>query len=451
VSGRGLFSVYLVHDNLNKYVATLSHEGRESFENATKAMEYTGIYFDIAADGKIEIEGYSGFADTSALTYPDILYKGSLDIKSSEVIPNRIASLVKINFDDASSYIESSMRVLSDADYKDYLLNKMMIESHLKINLKENLYSWISDEVVFLQTMPSNLGRTNEFAAILNASDSVLAADNLHFIYKQIKRNSPVKIKTLNYKGYDIDYIAFPGFLKVLMGKSLKKIEKPYITQIDNNVVISNHPQTIKNIIDDFISGNTLKNADTYSDFAGTFSNSTSIWIYVEPTVLYQNLKAFVNDETWQKIQNNKEYITCFEQGGLQIDLAGNLLHFSFKTQYISQLESWKMPFYNPDEMLLMFEYVEPEVSESTDTQTEKDTVPDIFISDFDANKYEEFYDDGILKLTVEVKNGLKNGELKVYYPNGEIKIRGKYKSDKPVGKWKYYSEDGELKKADEY
>lgn len=451
ISNQGLFTVYLVHKNLNKYVAALSPDARETFENATKGMLFSGISFDLNSEGKIDIEGYSGFADTTALTYPDILYKGSKDIVSSKVIPNRIASLVKINFDDAGLYTDKSMKVLGDKDYKDYLLNVMMVEKHLDISLKDNLYSWMDNEILFIQTLPSNLGRANEFAAIINASDSTVASDNLHFIYKKIKRNTPVKIKTVNYKGYEINYIAFPGFLKVLLGKMLKNIEKPYITQIDESVIVSNHPQTIKNIIDDYLAGNTLENSKVYTDFSGWFSDNTSAWIYVEPPVLYQNLKAFVNAETWQKIEKNKEYITCFDQAGIQINTSGNLLHFTLKTQYKTQIDKWEMPFYNSSEMLTLFDYAEPQAEEVLENGVEADTVPDIFISDFDAKKYEEFYDDGTLKLTVEVKNGLKNGSMEFYYPSGKIKIKGNFKKDQPYGKWKYYTEEGEIKKVDEY
>jgi hypothetical protein len=451
IYNQGLFTVCLLHKNLKKYISDLSAEARESFESATKGISYSGISFDIDAKGKIDIEGYSGFDGASQTNFSDILSGGSMNIESSEVIPNRIASMVKINFDDAASFIDNSVKVAGEKEYKSYISNVAMVEKHLKINLNDNFYSWIDKEMIFLQTQPSNLGRSNEFAVVIKASDSTLAADNLHLIYRQIRKNSPVKIKTAKYKGYDIDYIAFPGILKILFGKMLKKIEKPYITQLGEDIIISNHPQTNKNIIDDFLAGNTIYNSKPYSDFSGEFSGNTSVWLYVEPIVLYQNLNSMVNAETWLKIQNNKEYITCFDKVGLQVNTSGNMLHFKFKTQYITRIEEWKMPFYNPGEILSMFDYAEPVVEVSTSAKPEKDTIPDIAISDFDAKKYEEFYDDGSLKLSVELKNGLKHGDLKVYYPSGETKISGRFKNDEPVGKWKYYTEDGDTKKVDEY
>lgn len=451
IINRGLFSVCLLHQNLTKYISELSVEARKSFENSTKGILYTGLSFDISTEGKIEIEGYSAFDDTNTKTYSEILTNGSINLSTAEVVPNRIASLVKINFDNAANFIDNSISIAGEKEYSDYQSKIALIEKHLEININENLFSWVDDEIVLLQTQPSNLGRNNEFAAVLRASDSTLASDNLHFIYKQIRKNSPVRIKSVNYRGYDINYIAFPGFLKVLFGKMLKKIEKPYITQIGENVIVSNHPQTIKNIIDDFLDGNSLDNSGTYSEFLEDFSANTGIWIYTEPVVLYQNLKDLVNAETWKKIQLNKEYITCFDQAGIQVNSTGDMLHFTIKTQYKTQIDNWKMPVYNASEIMSMFEYSAAVVKPDVKPDIEIDTIPEIPVSDFDAKKYEEFFSDGSLKLTVELKSGLKHGELKMYYPSGEIKISGRFKNDQPAGKWKYYSLDGEIKKVDEY
>jgi hypothetical protein len=451
VVNQGLFSVCILHKNLQRFLSGLSLEARESFNNSTKGALFSGLAFDLDKDGVIKIEGYTCFDDDLQSSVSEIFTGGSMKVASAEVIPDRIASMVKINFDDLSDYLEKSMKVAGEKEYKSYLSNVSMVEKMLKINLKENLYSWVDDEIVLLQTQPSNLGKTNEFAAVIRATDSADANENLHLIYKQIKKNTPVKVKSVIYKGYDIDYIAFPGIIKMLFGKMLKKIEKPYITQIGENIIVSNHPQTNKNIIDNYLAGKTLDNSTAYSDFSSGFSGSTSAWIYTEPVVLYQNLKSLVNAVTWQNMQKNKEYITCFDQAGLQVNTSGQMLHFLFKTQYKTRIEEWKMPFYNSSEALSMFEYAEPEVQEEPLTVSEKDTIPEITVSDFDAKKHEEFYDDGTLKLTVGLKSGLKNGDLKVYYPSGKIKIAGRFKNDEPVGKWKYYSEEGDLKKTDEY
>ena len=152
--------------------------------------------------------------------------------------------------------------------------------------------------------MPSD----NEFAVIIRASDIDLAKTNLAFVSKQIAKKSPVKFKDVPYKGYLINYLAVKGFFKLFLGKLFQKLEKPYFTVIDDYVIFSNHPQTIKSIINDYEAGKTLAQFEPFNDFLGKFNTSSSIFVYVQTPVLHTNLKGFVSPATWTRVAENKPY-----------------------------------------------------------------------------------------------------------------------------------------------
>lgn len=448
----GLFSVYIFHNNFTKFMSSFSPHSREKMDNYTKEMMYTGFCFDFSDEGLLSIEGYSSFSDAYDINYLSLMDNGKQELFSAPIIPQRVASLMKINFDDASDFFKNSMKQMGEEDYKEYMENIQKFEKKLKIKLDKNLFSWMDKEIVMVQTQPSNLGRDNEFAVVLHAKDSADATKNLQILWKQIKKNTPIKIKSVNYKGYTIDYIAFPGFIKLLFGKALKKIEKPYFSVLGDNVVLSNHPQTLKNIIDDNLTGNTFEQTQKYYDFDKHFESSTSIYMYFEPPVLYLNMKAFLSKETWSKFQKNKKYITCFSQGGIQLNKEDELLHYILNSQYQPEIDEMKVQYYNVGEIMSLFNIADQsQTNEPKEVTTPADTVPKIIISDLDAKEYEEFYDNGQLKLSVEIKDGLKDGSLKYYHENGEIKIRGEYEDDEPTGKWKYYDEEGNLTKTDKY
>jgi hypothetical protein len=82
------------------------------------------------------------------------------------------------------------MKVLGDKDYKDYLLN-VWCRKHLDISLRDNLYSWWIWNFIFTDLL--EIGRANEFAAVINASDLLHRITCILFI--KIKRNTPVKLK----------------------------------------------------------------------------------------------------------------------------------------------------------------------------------------------------------------------------------------------------------------
>ena len=56
----------------------------------------------------------------------------------------------------------------------------------------------------------------------------------------------------------------------------LSKLDKPYYTIIDGHVIFSNHPQTIKNVIDDYVEENTLGKSIEYYNFSKQFEKNSS-------------------------------------------------------------------------------------------------------------------------------------------------------------------------------
>lgn len=60
-------------------------------------------------------------------------------------------------------------------------------------------------------------------------------------------------------------------------------------------------------------------------------------------------------------------------------------------------------------------------------------------------NIYHEYFENGKLKLEVEIINGLQNGTLKEYYKNGQLHISQDWKMGDPVGDYKLYLDNGKL------
>ena len=328
------------------------------------------------------------------------------------------------------------------------------LERRLKFSINKNILSWMGDEIALVQTQPSNLGRDNEFAVIFSTKNAKDAAENLDYIVKQIKKNTPVRFKDIEYKDYSIKYLSIPGFFKMLFGKVLSRIEKPYFTIINKYVVFSNHPQTLKNLIDDYEQNKTLSESEDYNKFSNYFSKKSNVYIYLQTPVLFTNLKQFVSDAKWNTMKQNKKYITSFPQIGLQFITDGSLMKMNLSAQFEEQVENYVPVNYTFDVHELY-----PEIIPYTDTvpaaqQATPDTSvqqSEIIIKDLDAGKQEEYFDNGQLKYSVGLKNGVKHGQFREYYENGTLKIKGKYKNDHKEGAWKYYNENGDLVKEKKF
>ncbi len=443
ISGKGLFNVYVNYKYFPEFLGTTLGKSIKNIDKLKTELTYSAFSFNITEEGLISLEGYTAVEDSVSSFFTSVLNAGSGPIKSAEIIPSRVASMVKLSFDNASEYYKRYLNDLNKQEHENYIHTLQKIEKKLKISFENNFLSWIDDEIVLLQTKPSNLGRDNEFAVIIKAKNKKDPITNLDYIKKQIKRNSPVKVREVAYNNYLINYISFPGLIKALFGKMLGKIEKPYYTIINEYVIFSNHPQTIKNIIDDYQSGKTLANSVDFYNFTKQFDRKQSAYTYLDIPVLYSNLRQFVSVENWQKLSKNKPYITSFSKAGIQIDRKEDLLHFLMKTKYNETIEDYSVECFDGDSFLSLFA-----ITEQNDQSTENKTEwynPNIIIHDLDDKNSEEFYENGNLKFSVELKHGLKHGTYKEMYPGGSVRIKGKYKNDLQEGIWKLYDEEGNL------
>jgi hypothetical protein len=226
------------------------------------------------------------------------------------------------------------------------------------------------------------------------------------------------------------------GFFKLVLGKFFKGLDKPYYTIIGDYVIMSNHPQTVKSIIDDFKAGRTLKNQEDYNTFLENFDKASNVFVYANMPVLHAALEGFVDTETWASMKTNKDYIICFPHLGFQLKEKDELFEAKFVSLYKDMNEvKQQLAKINTDvSPVNQIQNVLPE--EENDENN---------VEDLDAKVFEEKYPDGSIKSEVALKNGLRNGVYKEYYPNGEVKVKGSYENDMKEGTFKYYDDQGNL------
>ena len=71
----------------------------------------------------------------------------------------------------------------------------------------------------------------------------------------------------MNYKGYEINFMAIKGFFKMFFGGAFEKLDKPYFTIIDDYVIFSNEPSTLRAVVDSFAAKETLSTSEDLSPF----------------------------------------------------------------------------------------------------------------------------------------------------------------------------------------
>lgn len=439
----GFFNMYLQHKYLKDYLNCFTSSNNLDFLNK-EAFFYSGLDISIIEGVIVQATGFTN-VDSNSQTYLKVLQKSGVGKRSvAKIAPKNTSLYLSFSFDDFKTFNSNLEKLQQEnpAEFKMYTDQLAMIEDKLDISVSENIYSWIGSEIALIHFNTELSKNKKDIAAIIKADDIDDAKENLQLILSKIKENTPLKYKQINYRGYPINFFDLKGFFKMLAGNMFSKMEKPYFTIIDDFIVFSTSPNTIKEIINNHLIGYTLESSEKFDDFNYHFEKKSSVFAYVNTPNSYKDLLSLVDSKTRRELQKNKPYITCFSQIGMQLIASDELFetNISFIFENPKNIETSIKKDKELREKLLL--ELAP-YKDSTDTQNSTSffKLPPIDPSDLSAKSYKEYYKNGKLKFEVDLDDGLKDGSYKSYYENGNIKVKGHYKNDKQSGTWKAYDE----------
>ncbi len=452
VAGSDLFRLYVQYSYLDDYMYYFVNEPNTTIKELSKTLKYSGFSFDLKKENTIFATGFTNTNEATQSYLKALQNSGIGPHKAAEIAPKRTALYLSFGFDSFKEFYKNfeEIKKQNPKTFKSYQDNLDKIQNYLDINLQKDFISWMDDEIAVLHMDASVKQATKSETALVIKTNSISnAKKRIAHVLKQIKKKTPVKFKNITYKEHDINYLSIKGFFKIFLGSYFKEFDKPYFTFIDDYVVFSNHPATLKRIIDDYETENTLQKAKDYQEFISNFDRKSSVFVYINTPTLYKNLIAMADKNTKLKIKKNKDYIICFPQIGFQLIPYSNLFETKLIINYqdpeivqskaqfkeIATVKQFDITDYNPV----------PENTLVKTDETELFRPKPIVLNNLDAAIYQKKYANGKNQVYVKINDGKPNGRYKEYYPNGELKLSGKFKKGKQTGVWKAYSANGKL------
>ncbi len=445
----GLFKLFIHYKYLNKYLSCFSNKvNSDILKTIGNTWLYSGFDVGLKESTIIQAEGFTNF-DLSSESYLRALQKSGKGKRSiAKIAPKNTALYLSFAFDSFDEFHENfeTIKEENQDSFKAYTEQVTDIENRLDINLKEHVFSWIGNEIALLHINDAISKKQKDVAVVLKTNSINKAKENLDFILTKIKEKTPLKFKQINYKNQTINFLDLKGFFKMLAGDLFSKMEKPYFTIIDDYVIFSNSPNTLKEIINTQLIGYTLASSKKFLDFNDQFDEKSSLFAYINTPYIYDDLLSFTDRKTRRQIHKNKEYLISFSQIGLQLISRGSHFENYLAIAYENPVEIDKQLRSNRDLKRDLLKKLVKENDTASVTMT-KETffkIPEIFPNDLSASEFIKKHDNGTIKFEVELKNGLKHGDYSEYYKNGNLKITGKYKKGVQVGTWKAYREKDE-------
>lgn len=444
VGHEDLFRMYVQYNYLDDYVKRFTDKPSNWVKRVSENFLFSGFYFDLDKNSTLVANGFTNISSVNE-NYLEALQKsGTAERTVPLIAPKRTALYISYGFDSFAEFYKNFEMVQQNdpKQFENYQAGIEKVEKFLKIDVKENFVSWIGDEVALLQIQSHISKGKNDMALVLKANDVEKAQANLDFVLEQIRKKTPVKFKAVNYKEHEINFLSIKGFFKILLGNRFEEFDKPYFTQIEDYVIFSDNPNTLKSIIDDVVAGETLSTSEEFRKFNDRFESESAVFVYSNIPVLYNNMYALADATTKQKLRKNKDFIICFPQVGFQLTPEDNLFENRLVLSYQDVEEVKKNAQFEDKVQIPNPNTQNPDSTQITDAVFD---LRPIYPTDLNAKSFSRNYPNGSLRFEVDLKDGLKHGRYTEYYSDGTEKITGRFRNDEQVGTWRYYNVEGKM------
>jgi len=424
IDNNSLFNLYINFSQLNNFINCFSTSNNDLVKSLSQTL-ILGAFNVKLEDLSINLSGGIAINDT----IPSY-FKALSEIKggkqySSSIVSNKSALYISLCFKNFKDFYEKLLTTFNTTDTsrsQNYNLSVKKVEKILKVNLEDDFFSWIGNEIAFIKLQPSANAREEDALAIFHTNDIEKAKSGLGHIMKQTKRRTLglLKFDETEYKGYYIHYFNFSGLLKLFFGKLFSSIERPYFTYINNFVVFSNTPSSIMDLIDDYEVGNVLEKDESYLNFRKLFEPELNVFSYVQMSKIYSHLYYYSLPAKKQSIKDNKDVILSFTKIGLSL---------------ISKEKTFKTN--------LIVSFNESAAGDKELEDIEK-AAEDLYLNEImDSSKYE---------IVIEDKYYSNDGTVKIYFPDSKIlQLEGRVENGKLSGIWRRYYESGKPESSVNY
>lgn len=337
-SRRGIYNLYLNYSVVDQFMKAYSAEVPEMLEGLEEILSFSGFDFTLD-DEQIVLSGYTKQMDSVASFLGIFKDVGQGRVLADEILPPNTAMFTSLGFGEFTDFYEQLTGFyakVNPEELEDMEKRKRQTEKLFKINFEEDFFSWMEDEVVTAIVPANESGSEYWYYAMLHYDDYDLAQEKLRGVSEQIRKRSPVKFKTVDYMGYDIQYLELKGFFKLFFKKMFSQIEQPHYAFIGDYVVFSNDTSSLQYLIDGVINDKVLRTDEAFENFQDRFDSKSNIFTYINNEHFYSYIYTTLDAETRRDLVKNKDYLLSFPRMGFQLTPSGDI----FKSTFYSEFEA---------------------------------------------------------------------------------------------------------------
>lgn len=436
VSGSGTFRCYFPGPQLPVYMGLYGIKTPEL--DALGNMITFGGFSLITNPSRLTFDGALGVNDSNGAWLSALLKQGNGISQLAGIMPQRTGFFFSIHFTDFKQFFSDFQQFMQERDsagLAQFKKTKAGVEKWLGVTLESHFISWIGDEILYGNWQPVD-SLPADYLMLIHPNNLEEAKKQLADLEKRIKRRTPLKVSTEEYKGHEIKYLNVKGLFNVLLGKLFKKVERPYYAVVDGQLVFAGTELGLQQFIDAQEGKLTLGESDTYTTLMDAFNDRGSLFVYLNTPRFLPFSAKYVGGLNQKKMLKQQSWYNAFAPVGLQLT--------AYDTWFGTTLSA---SFVKPDQKPVavtqdssLFDTTTTDFYDSL-SDTEKEIIDNI-ADEQDVGEYPS----GKTQWRVKLKDGKRQGKYLEYWENGHVRVKGQYEEGEKTGVWKYYNEDGTFK-----
>jgi len=420
IKGNKLINFYLNFSQLENFLKCYLSESSPTIKSLSANLLFSAFNVSFN-DEMLQWEGYTSVNDSLPSYFSALSDLAPGKWQAYEVISDKAAIYISMSFKNSGDFFDKLKEVFKAEDTakaENYEKIIKKVEKIIKVNLEDDFFSWIGNEIAFVKLQPSSNAREEDALALLHTSDIEQAKTSMEKITKNVRKRTLglLKFNDTEYKNFNIKYLEYGWFLKLLFGNLFSKFDKPYYIFLEDYVVFSNSPSCLMDLIDDYTVGKTLAHNSDFMKFIENFETKSNISAFVQMPKIYSHLYYYSKNDKRQGIQENKDLILSFTRVGFQLTSEDGM----FKTKLYADFDE--------------------EAAFDSELENIESAAEDLYYFEIDSGKF---------MVELSPQDLMKNGAVKIYYEDSTtIKAEGRIVKGKREGLWRSYFEDGKIKSS---
>ncbi|MCR9253914.1 MAG: hypothetical protein NXI20_26110, partial [bacterium] len=230
-------------------------------------------------------------------------------------IPNSSIAITHVSFEDAEKYLEN-IAEWTDKNDPSLSVESNTIATRYDINFK-SYSSWMANESCVYTSESSDPNNPNQ-TALISLKDPDLSKQQLEELSKRVSNVRGDSIFYEIYGDLKIVYLPIANFPASFLGPPFTGFETSYYTYLEDQLVISDNLQSIKDLVDERANENVWSKSLKVNNFLEICNKESNLSYFLNVPIGWRTIQNNLNQDWQEFVETQSSLIKSFELVALQ-------------------------------------------------------------------------------------------------------------------------------------